>query len=53
MNPIFLILYVVIITLLLTLFLPRLRNANPRLLWLSVLTGLAGLVIILVLTFSR
>ena len=53
MNPIFLILYVVIITLLLTLFMPRLRKVTPRLLWLSVLTGLAGLVIILVLTLSR
>ena len=53
MNPTFLILYVVIITLLLTLFFPRLRNTNPRLLWISVITGLVGLVIILVLTLSR
>jgi hypothetical protein len=53
MNPIFIILYAVIITLLLVIFFPRLRKANPRLLWISVIAGLAGLLIIIVLTFTR
>lgn len=52
MNPIFIILYAVIVTLLLTIFYPRLRRANPRLLWISVMVGLAGLLLILILTFT-
>jgi len=52
MDPIFIILYAVIVTLLLTLFFPRLRKVDPRLLWISVITGVAGLIIIVVLTFA-
>lgn len=53
MNPIFIILYAVIVTLVLTIFFPRLRKANPRLLWILVIAGLAGLLIIAVLMFTR
>lgn len=53
MNPIFIILYAVVITILLTIFFPRLRKANPRLLWITVIAGLAGLLIIIILTLTR
>jgi hypothetical protein len=53
MKPIFLILYIVIVTLVLTLALPRLRKVNkglPRVLWIaSTLGGLALLIIVVFL----
>jgi hypothetical protein len=53
MRPIFVILYAVIVTLLLTVFYPRLRVANPRVLWFSAGAGLAVLLVIIVLAFAR
>jgi hypothetical protein len=53
MKPIYIILYVVIITLLLTLFVvPRSRQVTPavrRLLWLTSIAGLAVLIVVTVL----
>jgi len=54
-DPIFVILYAVAVTLLLTLVLPRLTRsdqASPgarRLLWILAIAGLAGLFILVVL----
>jgi hypothetical protein len=56
MKPIYLILYAVLITLLLTLALPRLEKANPankRSLWIAAIAGALILgVIMVVLTIS-
>ena len=52
MKPIFIILYAVIVTVVLTIFFPRLRKANPRLLWILVVAGVAGLLVIAVLMFT-
>lgn len=51
MPPIYIILYAVIVTLLLTLVFPRFRQASPalrRLLWLG---GLIGGIALLVVTY--
>ncbi len=53
MKPIFLILYVVVITLLLSIFTPRFRKAPPRRFWALLITGLAALLIMVVLVISR
>lgn len=52
MKPTFLILYIVVITLLLTLVFPRLRRANPTHGWVALLAGIALLgvgVLVLIL----
>jgi hypothetical protein len=53
MKPIFLILYIVIVTLLLSLALPRLRKVNKglqRLFWISsTVGGIALLIVVLIL----
>lgn len=46
MNPTFLILYVVIVTVMIMLFLPRLRDADPKLSLLFLVIGLAGLFVL-------
>ena len=54
MDPIYIILYAVIITLLLTLVFPRLRQASPtirRSLWLSTIAGGIALLIFTYLIF--
>ena len=57
MKPIYLILYAVLITLLLTLALPRLEKANPvnkRFLWIGAIAGVLILgLILVVLTTSQ
>ena len=53
MNPIFIILYAVIVTLLLTIFFPRLRKANPQLSWILLIAGALGLFAIMVLALTR
>ena len=53
MSPIFIILYAVVVTLMITILFPRLRKANPQMLWILVGTGLAGLLIIVVLMLIR
>ncbi len=53
MNPIFIILYVVIVTVLLAIFFPRLRKTNRRLSWILLTTGLAGLLVMAMLMFTR
>ena len=53
MEPIFLILYIVILTLLLTLVLPRIKEPNPaqrRNLWISVIAG--GIVFLVITYFA-
>jgi len=52
-SPVFLILLAVIVTLLLTLFLPRLERGDPRLLWLSLVGGVAAVVVIAVIVLTR
>lgn len=55
MKPIFLILYIVIITLLLTLVFPRFREATPglrRSLWISTIAGGFVLLVITLLIFT-
>lgn len=54
MSPIYIILYAVLVTLVITLLMPRLRTVNPKYLWAAVIVGvgvLAGLMIVMV--FSR
>lgn len=51
MSPIFLILYVVIVTLVLTLVLPRLSEPSPQVRQTLVVTSVAGAVVLLILTF--
>lgn len=51
MSPIFIILYAVIVTLVLTLFMPRLREANPQLMRILLVAGIAGLIVLGVLLF--
>jgi ABC-type cobalamin transport system permease subunit len=49
MKPIFIILYAVIITLILTLVLPRFRQASPtlkRVLWVAVTIGGVAMLVI-------
>lgn len=53
MKPIFIILYAVIVTTLLTIFMPRLRKAPPKLMWTLLLTGLAALLIFVALAIVR
>jgi hypothetical protein len=53
MNPLFIVLYAVIVTLVLTVLFPRLRTANPRLSWLLMIAGVVGLFIIIVLALTR
>ena len=53
MNPLFLIIYVVVITLLLTLVYPRFKSSNPRLLWAALILGIAGLVVMIIIFFTR
>jgi len=50
MSPIFLILYVVIITLVLTLVLPRLSEPSPQLRQALLVAAVAGAGVLLVLT---
>lgn len=55
MDPIYIILYAVIITLLLTLVFPRFRQANPalrRTMWLSTIAGGIVLLVIAYMIFS-
>lgn len=52
MKPIYIILYVVIVTLLLTLVFPRFRDTTPqvrRLLWIAILIG--GVALLAVTAF--
>lgn len=54
MEPIYIILYAVIVTLLLVLIMPRLRQASPalrRILWIAFVVGGVGLLIVIYLTF--
>ena len=51
MNPTFLILYIVIVTLVLTLVLPRLRDANPQLARGLIGVGVAGLLLLALVMF--
>jgi len=51
MSPTFLILYVVIVTLVLTLVLPRLTEPSPHLRQALVVASVAGAVVLLILTF--
>ncbi|MBN2399462.1 MAG: hypothetical protein JXI33_03885 [Candidatus Aminicenantes bacterium] len=53
MKPIFIILYAVIVTIVLSIFLPRLRKAPPKLLWALTLTGLVALLIAVMLLIGR
>lgn len=52
MSPIYIILYAVIVTLLLTIFFPRIRKPNPSLLWLLIIAGLSVLLIVIVFSFT-
>ncbi len=55
MNPIYLILFAVIVTLLLTLAIPRLRPVSPtgrRFLWVAMIAGLVVLLVIIVLAMT-
>lgn len=51
MSPVFLIVYVVIVTLVLTLVLPRLQEPSPQLRQTLLIAAIAGAVLLLVLTF--
>lgn len=51
MSPIYLILYVVIVTLVLTLLFPRMREPSPQLRQALLIAAVAGAVVLLVLTF--
>ena len=51
MSPTFLILYVIIVTLVLTLVLPRLAEPSPQLRRTLVVAAVAGAVVLLILTF--
>lgn len=52
MSPIFIILYAVVVTLVLTLVvIPRLREANPQLMRILLVAGIAGLIVLGVLLF--
>ncbi len=56
MEPIHLILYVVIVTLVLTLVAPRFRQATPagrRLAWIGLLLGGVALLVVTALVLSR
>jgi len=56
MDPIFLILYAVIITLLITVFLPRFRDIGPggkRFLRISAIVGVVVLIAVVVLILVR
>ena len=53
MKPIFIILYAVIVTLLLSIFMPRLRKAPSKFLWALMITGLVALIIVVVLVIGR
>ena len=53
MKPIFIILYAVIVTLLLSIFMPRLRKAPRKFLWALMITGLVALIIVVVLVIGR
>lgn len=56
MEPIFLILYAVIVTLVLTLVFPRFRQATPagrRLAWIGLLLGGVGLLVVTALVLTR
>ena len=53
MNPIFLILYVVLLTLMLTLFYPKLRSSNPKALWGGAIPGVLGLVVLIYFALLR
>lgn len=46
MDPIYLILYAVIVTLVLTLAFPRLRTSNPRLARILLALGVVGLLVL-------
>lgn len=50
MSPIYLILYVVIVTLVLTLVMPRMAEASPQMKWGLAVAGIAGAVVLLILT---
>ena len=49
----FLILLAVIVTLLLSLLLPRLERGDPRLRWLSLLGGVVAVLVIAIIVFTR
>jgi hypothetical protein len=51
MSPLFLILYVVIVTLVLTLVMPRLREANPQLARGLIAVGVVGLLALALVMF--
>jgi hypothetical protein len=56
MEPIYIILYVVIVTLVLTLVFPRIRQVSPtlrRLLWIAVIVGGTALLAVTYLAFIR
>ncbi len=53
MEPIYIILYVVIVTLMLTLAMPRLRTMNPRLAWFLLIIGVIGLLAIAAVILMR
>ena len=50
MSPTFLILYVVIVTLVLTLVLPRMAEPSPQVRQGLVIAAIAGAVVLLILT---
>lgn len=49
MNPIFLILYAVLLTIVLTLTLPRMRSFTPGMRRVLAITAAAGVVVLIVL----
>lgn len=56
MDPIYIILFVILVTLVLTLFVPRLRQANPalrRALWITVIIGGIALLVVLYILWLR
>lgn len=56
MDPIYIILYAVVVTLLLTLAFPRIRQADPSdrpRLWLAFVGGVVALLVVAVLVLNR
>jgi hypothetical protein len=56
MNPIYIVLYAVVVTLLLTIAFPRIRQAAPsdrRRMWLLFIGGVVALLVVTVLVLNR
>jgi hypothetical protein len=56
MDPIYIILFAVVVTLVLTLAFPRLRSVSPalrRVLWIAVIIGGIALLIVIYLIWMR